>query len=338
MGSLVDHITISPITSRGWSLSDILTRRPFVPVPRVSALDKAATQEAIDQHERDGIPYIIENFHKHKDWPKIFTPEWLCENGPEEIHVRNIHTYRDTMMRLHDFIARSRDTSPFMEPNEHERFYGKDVLCPKEWTKWLAHSRVVPSQLIPDNEENLLQALPQKSAVETLMCYLGIGDTFTPSHKDLCASSGHNIMCYTEKDGSAFWFMTKGSDSRKVSDFFRTKLKQELDHETHVTTLEEFSKAPFDIYVAEQKLGDLVLVPPRSCHQVVNYGGITIKVSWSRMTFNGLTTAFYHELPLYRRVCRPETYRVKSTFYHTVPTSGASIVSKVEEKRIGKTG
>jgi len=107
-------------------------------------------------------------------------------------------------------------------------------------------------------------------------------------------------MCYTEKDGSAFWFMTKNSDSRRVSEFFHT-LNQELDHETHVTTLEEFSRAPFDVYVAEQIVGDLVLVPPRSCHQVVNYGGITMKMSWSRMTFEGLITAFYHELPLYRR-------------------------------------
>lgn len=132
------------------------------------------------------------------------------------------------------------------------------------------------------------------------MCYLGIGDTFTPCHKDLCASSGQNIMCYTEKDGSSFWFMTNGSDAPAAAKYFH-ELGQELDLETHVVTVEEFANAPFTTYVAEQKLGDMVLVPPRSCHQVVNHGGITIKTSWSRMTLDGLVTAFYHELPVYRR-------------------------------------
>lgn len=108
-------------------------------------------------------------------------------------------------------------------------------------------------------------------------------------------------MCYTEQDGASFWFMTDGSSAPEVSQYFH-KLGQELDHETHVITPEQLAKAPFDVYIAEQKLGDLVLVPPRSCHQVVNYGGMTIKTSWSRMTLKGLAIAYYHELPLYRRL------------------------------------
>ncbi|KAG5354022.1 hypothetical protein C0989_009718 [Termitomyces sp. Mn162] len=102
-----------------------------------------------------------------------------------------------------------------------------------------------------------------------------------------------------EMDGSSFWFMTKGSDAPEASKYFH-ELKQELDHETHVISVEQLANAPFDVYVAEQRLGDLVLVPPRSCHQVVNYGGITIKTSWSRMTLRGLEIAYYHELPIYR--------------------------------------
>jgi hypothetical protein len=149
------------------------------------------------------------------------------------------------------------------------------------------------------------------------MCYLGVGDTFTPCHKDLCASSGQNLMCYTENNGSSFWFMTETSSAPAAAEYFHS-LNQELDHETHVITVEELAKAPFDVYIAEQKLGDLVLVPPRSIHQVVNNGGITIKMSWSRMTLDGLTSALYHELPIYRRVCRVETYQVKATLYHTL--------------------
>lgn len=141
----------------------------------------------------------------------------------------------------------------------------------------------------------------RKEQVESLMCYLGVADTFTPCHKDLCASSGHNIMSYTENNGSSFWFMTKSSDASLVSSFFQDELQTELDWENRILTVEQFSKAQFTIFVAEQKLGDMVLVPPRSCHQVVNRGGLTIKTSWSRMTVRGLSMALYHELPIYRR-------------------------------------
>ena len=167
------------------------------------------------------------------------------------------------------------------------------------------------------------------------MCYLGIGDTCTPAHKDLCASSGHNLMCYTENSGSSFWFMTKSSDAPNAAKYFQNELGQELDHESYVATPEDFANAPFTVYIGEQKLGDLVLVPKRSCHQVVNTGGLTVKSSWSRMTIDGLVTAFHHELPIYRRydiiliqslitvyrfhrVCRPETYRVRALCYFSL--------------------
>ncbi|KAG2158298.1 uncharacterized protein EDB93DRAFT_658927 [Suillus bovinus] len=146
------------------------------------------------------------------------------------------------------------------------------------------------------------------------MCYLGVGDTFTPFHKDLCASSGQNLMCYTENGGSSFWFMTESSAAPAMAEFFQ-KINEELDFETHVVTLKELGRSTLKIYIAEQTLGDLVLVPPRSCHQVINNGGITMKTSWSRMTFKGLSNALYHELPVYHRVCRPETYKVKLNIY-----------------------
>lgn len=126
-------------------------------------------------------------------------------------------------------------------------------------------------------------------------------------------------MCYTENEGHSFWFMTNPSDSGTVTGYFR-KLGHELDWEDHAATLEELADAPFEVYILEQNLGDLVLVPPRryvagsyqslaytckllsfSFHQVVNSGGITVKTSWSRMSIRSLEIALYHELPIYRR-------------------------------------
>ncbi|CDO68310.1 hypothetical protein BN946_scf184799.g37 [Trametes cinnabarina] len=125
-------------------------------------------------------------------------------------------------------------------------------------------------------------------------------------------------MCFSENGGSSFWFMTAANDACKVAEYFQKKLRQELDWETRVTTVEELGNAPFTVYVTEQKVGDLVLVPPRSCHQVVNSGGLAMKTSWSRMTLNNLDKALHCELPIYRRVCRPEQYRVKTVLYRSI--------------------
>ena len=135
------------------------------------------------------------------------------------------------------------------------------------------------------------------------MCYMGIGDTYTPAHKDSCGSFGHNLMCYTTGGGSALWFMSATGPLHKdePAAYFHDKLGVELDLESHKATVEEFRAAPFSVYVAEQRLGDLVLVPPRSCHQVVNKGGITIKMSWSRMGVESFHYSLHAELALYHR-------------------------------------
>ena len=172
-------------------------------------------------------------------------------------------------------------------------------------------------------------------------------------------------MCYAEDGGSSFWFMTNPQDCGTVIDYFQ-RLGHELDWEDHVATLGELSQAPFDVYIWEQKIGDLVLIPPRryvtkshrpdlhvqigaiSFHQVVNAGGITIKVSWSRMSIRSLEIALYHELPIYRRyvvstvlrcfvepklsrVCRPEIYRVKRTIYDTLVQRTAALETLVHD-------
>lgn len=106
------------------------------------------------------------------------------------------------------------------------------------------------------------------------MCYHGIGDTFTAAHKKCVHCLGTML------------FKKKG---------------YKLDHEIYVASTEQFAQAPFTVYVMHQKLAHLVLVPRPSCHQVVNHGGLSTKSSWSRMTMEGLLSAFHYELLIYRR-------------------------------------
>ncbi|KAF9075164.1 hypothetical protein BDP27DRAFT_1212795 [Rhodocollybia butyracea] len=307
------------LTSKGWTLEVLLGRgKRFLPAPRISVLQDDLN-DCISFYENSGIPFVVENLHHLPGWANDFVNiDWL-ENSSEitNIPARNIRTACDVLLSLSEFIEKSRNSSVYYQEGETERLYGKDLYLPEEWTNWLKTANVVPEQFLPDSD-NLLTHLPESAKVETLMCYIGTGDTFTPSHKDLCSSHGHNLMCFTENGGSSFWFMTKRADARTVADYFHTKFGHEIDHESHITTVDDFADAPFDVYIVEQKLGDLVLVPRMSCHQVVNSGGLTVKLSWSRMTMKSIEQAIYYELPLYHRVCRPEIYRVRLTLYHTI--------------------
>ncbi|KAJ6502419.1 hypothetical protein C8R45DRAFT_619402 [Mycena sanguinolenta] len=310
------------LTCKNWTLESLIqTSNNFYHVPRVKWSQTKSVAAQIKNHDtkNPGVPLVVEGLHKHPRWLKDeFTPEWFQDNGPEVISVRNVHDRTDKDIPFADFMARTRATSQFKKPGEKERLYGKDVACPPRWHQFLETGGVLPPYLAPDAPGNALNNLPKTHRPETLMCYVGVGDTFTPAHKDLCASSGHNLMCYTENGGSSFWFMTATSSANAAAEYFQHKLNQVLDHEAHTITVEELAEAPFKVYITEQKLGDLVLVPPRSMHQVVNSGGMTFKTSWSRMTLDGLSLALRYELPLYRRVCRSEVYRVKATIYHTL--------------------
>ncbi|EJF65833.1 hypothetical protein DICSQDRAFT_50077 [Dichomitus squalens LYAD-421 SS1] len=308
------------ITCKGWSVPELCGKYTnFREVRRVkaSALSEDPSQ-VLDDYERKGEPLIVEGLHQHSSWREdILNMEWLLKNaGDKEIHVRNVHNRKDYPTTFAEFVRMSRDQDVYNSPGETQRLYWKDADCPTEWKEWLAE--LLPAELLPGCSSDLLRHLYPSEAVESLMCYLGIGDTFTAAHKDLCSSSGHNLMCFSENGGSSFWFMTESNAAPQAAEWFQKELGQELDWETHVTTVDELGKAPFNVYIAEQKVGDLVLVPPRSVHQVVNQGGLAMKTSWSRMTLHGLRSALHHELPVYRRVCRPEQYRVKTILYRTM--------------------
>lgn len=329
----MDHLNspaIGLITSKDWTLDYLLAAgKRFRGVDTISAKSEAPEQIAsiVKDYEQRNVPLVVQDFHHHPNWPEFFTPQWLESHyGSQPVEVRNVHGERlDRESTVAELISSLRRAPPFAYQGEHERLYGKDMSCPSEWKNWIETSGVLPHAVIPGATGDILP-----ETVETLMSYLGISDTFTPLHKDPCASYGQNIMCHTEDEGHSFWFMTNPSDCGIVSEHFR-KLGHELDWEDHVATLEELANAPFDVYVCEQRLGDLILIPPRSFHQVINAGGITIKTSWSRMSIRSLEIALYHELPIYRRVCRPETYRVKRTIYDTLMQRAAALETLVND-------
>lgn len=232
-----------------------------------------------------------------------------------------------------------------------QRVYLKDIDCPDVWRNKVQEH--IPSGLFYLNEStgevggpgaldepgfrkgrgigragDLMSSLPPEMRAENLMCYIGHEGTYTPAHREMCASLGQNIMVNAsttvaedgkpERPGSSIWFMTEMKDRHLVSEYWLATLGHDIEVENHFAQLIAWKKAPFKTYVVEQRPGDFILIPPLAPHQVWNRGTRTMKVAWNRTTVETLELAMNEALPNSRIVCRDEQYKNKAIVYYTL--------------------
>lgn len=239
---------------------------------------------------------------------------------------------------------------------ERQRMYLKDIDCPQLWQDKL--SEILPAVLFYLNEStgdvggfgaidendpirpgmrkgkgiakagDLMSSLPKEMRAENLMCYIGHEGTYTPSHREMCASLGQNIMVEASsgsvedgkptRPGSSIWFMTESKEREVVSEYWLSRLGHDIEIENHFAQVNAWKNAPFKVYVVEQKPGDFILIPPLAPHQVWNRGTRTMKVAWNRTTIETLEMAMHEALPRARMVCRDEQYKNKAILYYTM--------------------
>lgn len=261
--------------------------------------------------------------------------------------------YLNHMGKLTDQFFESKDN--YKDKNK-QRIYLKDIDCPPVWQDKLRD--MLPSGLFYWNDStgdfggpgstnegtlhgaskrkgkgiapagDLMSSLPQEMRAENLMCYVGHEGTYTAAHREMCASLGQNIMVHTSNDvdesgnpqkpGSSIWFMTESKHRQVVSEYWLSTLGHDIELENHYAQISAWQRAPFKVYVVEQKLGDFILIPPLAPHQVWNRGTCTVKVAWNRTTVQTLEHAIHEALPKARMVCRDEQYKNKATIYYTL--------------------
>jgi hypothetical protein len=241
--------------------------------------------------------------------------------------------------------------SNFRDP-KRQRLYLKDIDCPEDWAKEL--KELIPETfyylndcieprtggdgaVLEANEYgqmkygkgvapsgDLMSSLPPEMRALNMMCYIGHEGTYTPAHREMCASLGHNIMVEAsqdgngEKEGSSIWFMTETKEREVVSEYFLSMLGHDIEVEKHFAQVNAWKKAPFNVWVVEQRPGDLILIPPLAPHQVWNRGTRTMKAAWNRTTVDTLELALHEALPRARLVCREEQYKNKVIVYFTL--------------------
>ncbi|PVI07806.1 hypothetical protein DM02DRAFT_579675 [Periconia macrospinosa] len=320
----------------------------------------------IDQFEKlvllhviiGGKPLVIDGFEEVLD-PWTFTPSWLRDNHGEKVeNARNLTTKENIPLTIKHYIKHmNKLTEQFFDDPERyrdksrQRIYLKDIDCPPVWQDKLREH--IPQSLFYLNEStgeiggpgardepgfrkgrgigragDLMSSLPSEMRAENLMCYVGHEGTYTPAHREMCASLGQNIMVNAsglvgedgkpERPGSSLWFMTEHKDRHLVSEYWLSVLGHDIEVENHFAQLIAWKKAPFKTYVVEQRPGDFILIPPLAPHQVWNRGTRTMKIAWNRTTVETLEHALTEALPNSRIVCRDEQYKNKAIVYYTL--------------------
>lgn len=304
-----------------------------------------------------GKPLVIDGLEDRLD-PWTFTPRWLRDNCGEKVETsRNLSGKENLPLTLGHYLNNMcLLTNQFFEKpgayreKSKQRVYLKDIDCPGVW--WDKLKGHIPSTLAYLNEStgdvngpgsvqdgrrpgkgiahagDLMSSLPPDMRAENLMCYIGHEGTYTPSHREMCASLGQNIMVEAsgtfdedgkpEKPGSSIWFMTETKDRHLVSEYWLSVLGHDIEVEDHFAQVVAWKKAPFSVYVVEQRPGDFILIPPLAPHQVWNRGTRTMKVAWNRTTVETLRMALDEALPRSRIVCRDEQYKNKAIVYYSL--------------------
>ncbi|KZT37980.1 hypothetical protein SISSUDRAFT_1119928 [Sistotremastrum suecicum HHB10207 ss-3] len=262
-------------------------------------------------------PIIIEGLHSDPNWQGgLLNFEWLRENCAEEgISVQDgqTGTRRTVNMGSIDGISGVPGTSRA----GNQSIYADGVECPEAWEKWLVSAGVLPDELLPCGPDDLFQHMPLQFRSQILSLALSVGQSSSTLHTGPCSTVTHYLTCHVQGQDPSFCFIVPRIACRKLVKYFRSKCK-EIDLGTKSITIEDLIASDCTVYVAEQKLGDLLIVPPNSFHQTINSTGLRLTMSWSRMPIQSLKLALHGELDIYRSVCRAEIYRCKLLTFFAV--------------------
>ena len=319
-----------------------------------------------------GKPLVIEGFqHRMDEW--TFTSQWLKDNcGSKFENARNLSKQNNLPLSIGHYLDNLSKLSNQWTPtnyreSDRQRIYLKDIDCPELWHEKL-EEQVPPAifylndstgdvggpgapDVIPTQKSrhtkgkgvaragDLMSSLPPSMRADNMMCYIGHEGTYTPAHREMCASLGQNLMVETsgtvdaegkpDKPGSSIWFMTETNDRHLVSEYWLSTLGHDIEVEKHFAQINAWKAAPFTTYIVEQKVGDFILIPPLAPHQVWNRGTRTMKVAWNRTTVETLELALHEALPRARMVCRDEQYKNKAIVYFTLQKY-SSLLERIE--------
>ncbi|ETI29006.1 hypothetical protein G647_01458 [Cladophialophora carrionii CBS 160.54] len=294
--------------------------KPFVEFPRFSIL---ALQEEKDQDGnplpfsewltkrlQSGQPFVIADFDKLETWPVSdqhdghqpgFGIERLIElSTKKNIPIRNCSTGRDLSFTLKKFADSARQSYP-----EFQNLYARDLQCPQEWLEQCR--RILPTEVQWGGRLDLFQWLPQCARSEVMMAYVGSEGSSSGFHR--CFSSTVALNLLVESDDRPVVCIGTDFDSQKKYDSFISAHGVSPHLDWLNLGSEELLKADFPIYAYDQRVGDLVVFPPATAHQVWNPATLSAKLVWNILHPLSLEVGFDYVQAPFNRLCHPDVAR-----------------------------
>lgn len=296
--------------------------KPFVDFPRFSIL------ELQDQKDHDGNPlpfsewltkrlqlgqpFVIADFDKLDIWRKAgsgsqddaasgFGIESLIElSTKKNIPIRNCSTGRDLSFTLRKFADSARQSFP-----EFQNLYARDLQCPPQWLELCR--QLLPPEVQWGGRLDLFQWLPQCARSEVMMAYVGSEGSSSGFHR--CFSSTVALNLLVESDDRPVVCIGTDFESQQKYNAFMTArgVSPHLDW-LNIGT-EELLQADFPLYAYDQRVGDLVVFPPATAHQVWNPSTLSAKLVWNILHPLSLEVGFKYVQAPFNRLCHPDVAR-----------------------------
>ena len=294
--------------------------KPFVQFPRFSILDIQSEQDLeglplpfsqwLQDRLQTGQPFVISDFDKLGSWPKGnpddgqqpgFGIERLIElSTKKNIPIRNCSTGRDLSFTLRKFADSARESL-----QEFQNLYARDLPCPTEWLQQC--EEVLPTEVQWSGRLDLFQWLPPCARSEVMMAYVGSEGSSSGFHR--CFSSTVALNLLVEADDRPIVCIGTDFDSQKKYDAFISARGVSPHLDWYNLGPDEMLKADFPLYAYDQRVGDLVLFPPATAHQVWNPSTLCTKMVWNILHPLSLEVGFQNVQPSFNRLCHPDLAR-----------------------------
>lgn len=247
--------------------------------------------------QEDIKPIILYNCHKHPNFrPNLFSIEWLFSNQ-SDLSTEPIPKDKELKpMTLKNFLSAPKHSQPFQ---------AEFISWPKEWQE--AIFSFLPKYYLSSSCINLVNALPQMLRPETHRIQIHSKDSFKNS--SLSYPIFYSLMVGSTPNSRTLWFVTAPQDANRARKFWFNHGgdNTSLDQENMFMDLGTLSLADFPIYVFEQQLGDLVIIPSNSAYQFVNVGeGYNVKATWYSIPTRALYTGITNTIPTFRKLLKPD--------------------------------
>lgn len=294
--------------------------KPFVEFPRFSILQLQEEKdhegnlipfsEWLTKRLQLGQPFVIADFDNLDSWPRSdphngeqlgFSIERLIElSTKKNIPIRNCSTGRDLSFTLKKFADSARQSFP-----EFQNLYARDLHCPQEWLEQCR--KILPTEVQWGGRLDLFQWLPQCARSEVMMAYVGSEGSSSGFHR--CFSSTVALNLLVESDDRPVVCIGTDFDSQQNYDSFMSArgVSPHLDWLNLGT--EELLKADFPLYAYDQRVGDLVVFPPATAHQVWNPSTLSAKLVWNILHPLSLEVGFQYVQAPFNRLCHPDVAR-----------------------------